>query len=181
MGYSTITQSGFITLGISLANPYATSATLFYMLSYIFMTVGLWAGIILFSNVTKKTNISDFRGLVYSSKSFTLVMAICFLSFAGLPVTAGFIAKIYLFASIIQCADLYIALLGIVLIGVVIGVYAYLRPIKEMFIKDENNFFKSPKFYSPKIAIYICVIITVLLCLMPDKIIQICQLIAYKL
>ena len=135
----------------------------------------------MFTNVTKKTNISDFRGLVYSSKSFSLVMAICFLSFAGLPITAGFIAKIYLFASIIQCSNIYIALLGVILIGYVIGVYTYFRPIKEMFIKEANSFFKSPKFYSPKLALYICVIMTILLCILPDRIVRICQYIAYNL
>ena len=181
MGYSTIAQSGFIILGFCIANPYATSTSLFYMFSYIFMTVGLWAGIILFTNVTKKTNISDFKGLAYSSKSFTLVMTICFLSLAGLPVTAGFLAKIYLFASVVQCSGLYIGLLGFVIIGYLIGIYAYFRPIKEMFVKENNDFFKSPQFYSPKLILYVCVMITVLICLCPDKIIQICQQIAYNL
>ena len=181
MGYSAIAQSGFILIGFCISNPFSVSTSLFYMISYILMSVGLWSAIILFSHVTKKNTIPDLKGLVYSSKSFSLVMAICLLSYAGLPVTAGFLAKIYLFLAIAQCSKLYLLFLIILMFGSVIGIYGYIRPIREMFYRAENNFYKNPKFNSLKLTLYVCSILTIILCVFPDKIIQICQFVAYQL
>ena len=181
MGYSSIAQFGFIILGFCLANPYAVSSSLFYMFSYIFMNVAGWAAVILFNNVTGKNNISDLKGLVYSSKSFSLVWIISLISFMGFPVTAGFWAKIYLYLSVVKCSELYLLLLIITMLGSLIGIYAYLRPIREMFEIEKNDFFKNPKFNTPKLALYVCSIITILICICPERIVRICQYIAYSL
>lgn len=181
MGYSTIAQSGFMIFGFCLATPYSVSASLFYMISYIFMNIGVWAAIILFNNVTHNNLISDLKGLVYSSKSFSLVLGICLLSLAGLPVTAGFFAKLYLFTAMSKFMDLYLVFLAIVMVACVLGVYVYFRPIKEMFYVAENVFYKSTKFYSLKIALYISAIVTILICIFPNILIQICQSISYRL
>ena len=181
MGYSSIAQFGFIMLGFCLANPYATSASLFYMFSYIFMNAAAWAAVILFTNVKGKNNISDLKGIVYSNKSFSLVWIISFVSFMGFPVTAGFWAKIYLYLAVIKCSELYLLLLIITMIGGLIGINAYFRQIREMFEVQENEFFENPKFNAPRLALYICSIITVLVCIYPERIVQICQFIAYKL
>lgn len=181
IGYSTIAQSGFILLGFCIANTYATSSSLFYILSYMFMNIGMWAAFILFNNVTGKEKVSDLKGLVYASRSFSLAWVICILSFAGLPVTAGFLAKIYLFESIAKCSELYLIFLIVILIISAIGVCAYFRPIKEIFCIEKNDFYKNPKLKSPKIVLYICTIITIIMCMVPDAIIQVCQLIAYQL
>ena len=181
MGYSTIAQSGFIMVGFCLANPFAASSSLFYMITYIFMTVGIWSAIILFTHITGKKTIPDLKGLVYSSKSFCLVWAICLISMAGLPVTAGFLAKIYLFLAVAQCSNLYLIFLALIMFGMIIGVYGYFRPIREMFYKTKNEFYKNQNFNSLKLTLYICAITTILLCIFPDKIIQICQFVAYQL
>lgn len=181
MGYSSIAQFGFIMLGFCLANPYAVSSSLFYMFSYIFMNAAAWVAIILFHNATGKNNISDLKGLVYQSKSFSLVWGISLLSYMGFPVTAGFLAKIYLYAAIVKCSELYLVLLAVTLIGSLIGIYAYSRLIREMFEPCENKFFKNPKFSTSKAVLYVCTIITVLICIFPERIVQICQYIAYRL
>lgn len=181
MGYSTIAQSGFMLVGFCLANPFASSSALFYMISYIFMNVGIWSAIILFTHITGKKTIPDLRGLVYSSKSFCLVWVICLLSMAGFPVTAGFLAKIYIFLAVAQCSSLYLLFLALIMIGMIIGVYGYFRPIREMFYKTKNEFYKSPNFNSIKLTLYICAVMTILICICPDKIIQICQFVAYQL
>ena len=181
LGFTTISQAGFMILGFSLSDKYSASTSIFYMFTYIFMTVGVWAAVIMFKNITGKITIPDLRGLVYSNKIFSLMWIICLLSLSGLPVTAGFLAKIYLFLAIAKSSNLYLVFLGLIMLGTVLGVYAYFRPIKEMFYKSDNNFFFHPKFNAAKLTLFICTAITILICIFPDKIIQICQNIAYNL
>ena len=106
------------------------------------MTVGVWVAIILFSHVTGGKTIPDLKGLVYSSKSFSLVWAICFLSMAGLPVTAGFLAKIYVFLAIAQCSNLYLIFLALIMAGSIIGFMRILDLSGKCLQKGKITFIK---------------------------------------
>ena len=181
MGYSFNAQSGFIILGFCLATPYAVSNSLFYILTYIVATFGMYICLneLLIEHRIKEIN--ALKGLVYKNKLLALTITIFLFSLAGLPITAGFLAKIFLFGSIIKCTNLYLAFLGITLPAVVIGIYAYCRPIKSMLETNKNFYITNLKFSLQKLILYTCAIITVLICILPDMIVQICQFIAYQL
>ena len=181
MGYSINVQTGFILLGFCLANPYAVSTSLFYILVCIVSVTGFSVCLKSLLTEGKIKSIPELRGLVYKNKPLAISLTIFLFSFAGLPVTGGFLAKIYIFGAIIKCTNLYLAFLGIIMLATVIGIYAYLRPIKEMFESNEKMYLVKTKFSLQKLTLFISATLLVTLCIIPDKLIQICQFIAYQL
>ena len=181
MGYSVSVQAGFILLGFCISNPYAVSTSLFYILAYIPTIIGFFICLNIFLAEGQIHNISDLKGLAYTNKPLSILFSIFLFSLAGLPVTAGFWAKIYMFEAIIKCTNLYLLFLGIIMIATIIGIFTYLRPIKEMFNKSENIFISSSKLNTQKLLLFVFAIITVAICIFPDKLIQLCQIIAYQL
>ena len=180
-GYSINIQAGFILLGFCIANPYAVSTSLFYIFTYIISTIGIYMCLKLLLVEGKIISVSEIKGLVYKNKTLSLTFTIILFSFAGLPVTAGFWAKIYTFGAIIKCTNLYLAFLGIIMVATVIGIYAYLRPIKEMFEYNRNSNISYTKFNLQNLILCLIAISLIYLCLCPDKLIQISQFIAYQL
>lgn len=177
LGYSSIAHSGFILLGFCSLTHYNISAILFYIFSYIFMNIGVFAATTLFNKSCGKNFISDYKGIYYSRPYFTFALTICLLSLAGIPLTSGFLAKIYLFSAVARSGILYLIFLILSLIGTIIALYAYLRFIKVMFEKDtshEQDIYIDDSSMSIKFILYFCATITVLLCIFARPVIELC-------
>ena len=138
MAYSSIAQAGYMLAGLAIATNMGVSSIIFYLITYLFMNFGVWAAIEMFVNETGRDSIDDFGGLAYQLPLFAFGFTICLLSLAGIPITAGFFSKFYLFQAIISAGTQYIWLLIITLINTIIALYYYLRVIKAMFLKPET-------------------------------------------
>jgi len=167
----------------SLVSVYNFSTVIFYLITYIFMTLGVFAGIIVLENSEFSYNIQELKNYAYIHPCFATQMCICLFGLIGFPITSGFIAKIYLFSALAHAGIVFLPCLALLIIAIGISCYYYLKIIKQMFIKDNDDSVKIIKFkVSTAIStLYLCSIITVLIGLFPSKIIELCQFIAYNI
>lgn len=177
--YSGIIHSGFIILTLSISSVYALSGVIFYLISYIFMNIGIWSASGIFSNEYNSDMINDYKGLFYKHPYFSSAIIICLLSLAGLPPTSGFISKLYIFTAIARGYNIYIVLLFLTMLSAVIGLCAYLKVIKALFEKQTTQFSFTNKLNIRKAVLYVCAFITILICIMPDILIKLSQICAY--
>jgi NAD(P)H-quinone oxidoreductase subunit 2 len=137
LAYSSIAQAGFVIIGLIAGTEAGYSSIVFYLLVYLFMNLGAFTCVILFSLRTGTDRISEYAGLYQKDPLLTLGLSICLLSLGGIPPLAGFFGKIYLFWAGWQ-AGLY----GLVLLGLVTSVasiYYYIRVVKMMVVKEPHE------------------------------------------
>lgn len=137
MAYSSIAQAGYILLGLVIATTMGISSMIFYMIVYLFTNFGTWAAIEIYANQTGNDSIDSLSGLAFKQPVLAGSLTVCLLSLAGIPITAGFFSKFYLFQAIIFSGYQFTWLLIIALINTVIAVFYYLKVVKAMFIRPE--------------------------------------------
>ncbi len=132
LAYSTISHIGFILLGILSGNAFGYAAAFFYTVIYVLMAAGAFGILVLLSTQNKEIDaLADLKGLSKSSPWFALVMLLLMFSMAGVPLTVGFYAKLYILQSLISDGMLWLAILAIIMS--VVGAFYYLRVIKFMY------------------------------------------------
>ncbi|MDB9312142.1 NAD(P)H-quinone oxidoreductase subunit N [Spirulina sp. CS-785/01] len=147
LAYSSIAQAGFVMIGIVAGTNAGYSSMIFYLLVYLFMNLGAFTCVILFTLRTGTDQIADYSGLYQKDPLLTLALSISLLSLGGIPPLAGFFGKIYLFWAGWQ-AELY----GLVLLGLitsVISIYYYIRVVKMMVVKEPQEMSDVVKNYPP--------------------------------
>lgn len=145
LAYSSIGQAGFIMIGLVANTDAGYASMVFYLLVYLFMNLGAFTCLILFSLQTGTDQISEYAGLYQKDPLLTLALTICLLSLGGIPPLAGFFGKLYIFWAGWQ-AGLY----GLVLVGLitsVISIYYYIRVVKMMVVKEPQEMSDSVKKY----------------------------------
>ena len=175
LAYSSIAQAGYILIG--LATP-ATSggpftginAVLIYLFAYIFTNVGAFVTVAAVEQATGSVELKDWSGLVRRQPFLTLVMLIFLLSLAGIPPTAGFIGKFFVFGSAIQVQQYLLALVA--LINAVIAAFYYLNVVRYMFFEPAGDLpaFKVDR--AVQVVLVVAVVMTLLIGLVPGPIIQ---------
>lgn len=131
LAYSSIGHVGYILLGLVAGNRTGVEGVLLYLLVYTLMTSGaflLLAALRREGEAAEK--LEDFRGLLYRNPGMALVMIILLLSLAGLPPTAGFMAKYMIFLSLIQTRQYWLAIVAALYVAV--ALYYYFRIVAEM-------------------------------------------------
>lgn len=132
LAYSSIAQAGYALIGLVTLTQDGSGATLFYLLMYIFTNIAAFGVIIIVSNVTKSDDLKDLSGLNRRSPFLALVMLFAVLSLAGIPPTAGFFGKFFLFRAAVDSGMWWLALIGI--LNAFIGLYYYLTIVKYMYL-----------------------------------------------
>lgn len=136
--FSSISQAGYILLGIITGTPQGMNATVYYVLVYVFSNLAAF-GVI--SAVENKTNgntlISAFNGLYKSNPKLSLIMMLAVFSLGGIPPFAGFFSKFYIFMA--AFSEGQYLLVFIALLNTVISLYYYLLIVKAMFIKEGDE------------------------------------------
>jgi len=133
--YSSIAHLGYLLVIViaaaSVARPLSVEAMSFYMLAYYVMSLSGFAVISAISNSEKELDtLADFRGLFWRNSWLSVVLITVLLSLAGIPLTAGFIGKFYIFTTGVE-GELWF-LLTMLIVGSAIGLYYYLRLIYTM-------------------------------------------------
>jgi NAD(P)H-quinone oxidoreductase subunit 2 len=137
LAYSSIGQAGFVMIGLVAGTDAGYSSMVFYLLVYLFMNLGAFACIILFSLRTGTDQISDYAGLYQKDPLLTLALSVCLLSLGGIPPLVGFFGKIYIFWAGWQAGLYSLVLVG--LLTSVISIYYYIRVVKMMVVKEPHE------------------------------------------
>ncbi len=145
LAYSSIAQAGFVIIGLLAGTDAGYASMVFYLLVYLFMNLGAFACVILFSLRTGTDRISEYAGLYQKDPLLTLGLSICLLSLGGIPPLAGFFGKIYLFWAGWQAGLYALVLLG--LVTSVVSIYYYIRVVKMMVVKEPHEMSESVQNY----------------------------------
>jgi NAD(P)H-quinone oxidoreductase subunit 2 len=149
LAYSSIGQAGFVMIGLVCGTEDGFASMVLYMAAYLFMNLGAFACIILFSLRTGSDRIADYAGLYQKDPLITLGLSLCLLSLGGIPPMLGFFGKIYLFFA--GWADKQYLLVVVGLITSVVSIYYYISVIKMMVVKEPQEASDAVKAY-PEIS-----------------------------
>jgi len=137
LAYSSIAQAGYILIGlVSLAATARSQFTgvnglLLYLFGYLFTNLGVFTAVVAFEHATGSNEIADYAGLWRRAPAMAGLMVVFFLSLAGIPPTAGFVGKLFVFGAAIQRQFYVLALVGV--INSVISVFYYFNVVRHMF------------------------------------------------
>ncbi len=138
LAYSSIAHAGFILVGVVAATRTGVSSVVFYLLAYTFTTLGAFGVILMLRRHDEEVDqIGDLAGLATRSPALAGAMALFMVSLAGLPPTAGFFAKFYVFTAVLDSGHVGVAIVGV--LTTVISVYYYLRVAYAMFIGQSKE------------------------------------------
>ncbi len=130
--YSSISQAGYIMLGVLHGTDAGLTATIYFVLVYVFSNLAAFGVISAVENRSGRTDIAAYDGLYKSNPKLALVMMLAVFSLAGIPPLGGFFSKFFIFAAAAREGD-YV-LVFIALVNTVVSLYYYLRIVKAMFI-----------------------------------------------
>jgi NADH-quinone oxidoreductase subunit N len=165
MAYSSIAQAGYILMGfaasVSGQNSDASSAVLFFILVYVITNLGAFAGIIALANATGGEKIEDFRGLAKRAPLLSAATALCLLSLGGIPPTAGFISKLFIFTAVWGQGLSWLVVIA--LINTVVSLVYYGRLVKVMYFDAplKEDHLTTPMGLSSSIALTTAAVIVI--------------------
>lgn len=143
------------------------------------MNFGVWCASYQFKLNTGSDFIDDYKGLYKKRPYFALAYTICLVSLAGLPVTAGFLSKLYLFSSVIKQGPEFSPVVILLLCFSLLAIFAYFSVIKNIYIASSKLLSFNFKFSVADMLLYLCAFITVFICVAPNSIINLSQIISY--
>jgi NADH-quinone oxidoreductase subunit N len=156
LAFSSVSQVGFILIGISGASQAGTASVVYFVLIYTFSNLGAFGVINLVSALTGKENIDDYKAFYKTNPLLSWVLAISLFSLAGIPPTAGFFGKFFLLMA--GAGQGNYLLITIAALNMVVALYYYLKVVKAIFMDSNENPVKKlivPP--SPKLALFICI------------------------
>jgi NADH-quinone oxidoreductase subunit N len=134
LAYSSVAHAGYVLVALVAGGDSGTSAALFYLLAYTFMNLGAFAVVILVARKGEENlDISGYAGLGFRHPVLGLAMTVFMLSLAGLPPTAGFFGKFYIFSAAVQAGQIPLTVIGV--LNSLVSVYFYLGVVVNMYMK----------------------------------------------
>ncbi len=139
LAYSSVTHAGYILVGVVVGGSVGSATVMFYMLSYAFMNVGAF-GVVAALNRTdgrEGSNLDHFAGLAKLHPALAAVMLMLMLSLAGIPPTAGFFGKFYIFMGAVKANLIWLAIIG--MLNSAVSAYYYLRVAVYMYMREPEG------------------------------------------
>ena len=138
LAYSSIAHAGYLLLAVvSIRAPHSGEAIAFYLAGYLLMTLLSFLVIIVVANATGGDDIAHFRGLGKRAPGLAFALLIAMLSLAGVPLTAGFFGKFFVFAAALEQGHTVLVAIGVVTVGA--GFYYYLKVVRAMYWLEPNT------------------------------------------
>ncbi|MBM4161261.1 MAG: NADH-quinone oxidoreductase subunit N [Ignavibacteria bacterium] len=160
LAYSSIAHAGYMLMGVVVLSDKGIAAVLIYFVVYLLMNLGAFYIVMLIEAKTGSEDIDSYKGLGYRSPFISVAMVIFFISLAGIPPTAGFIGKLFLFAALLDAKWIWLAIVGA--INSVISLYYYVRVVRNMFLRDPEGAKTPIAFSLPQFAILVILVIPTL-------------------
>ena len=136
LAYSSIAHGGYLAMAFLSKADVGIKGLLFYLVAYVLMTAGAF-GVVALAGRRERFLISEYAGLSRENPFLAALLSLFLLSLAGLPGTAGFFGKFYLFAGAIRAGYLGLAIVGI--LTTVVSFYYYLRVIVYMYMREAEE------------------------------------------
>lgn len=137
LAYSSIAHAGYILLAVAVFSNQGLMAVLIYFFIYLFMNLGAFYVVMVIADKIGSENIDEYKGLGASIPFLGVSLAILLISLTGLPPTAGFIAKLYLFIALIDANMIAVAVIAI--LNSVVSLYYYVRVLKNLYLVKSDK------------------------------------------
>jgi NADH-quinone oxidoreductase subunit N len=166
LAYSSIAHAGYLLIGVVCFDVRAIS---FYLVAYLLMTLLSFAVLVIVAQQTGE-EISDFDGLAKRSPFLAFAMLIGMASLAGVPFTAGFLGKFYIFYAAVLQRQIALVVVGVITVGC--GFYYYLKVVRAMYWQSDSNTEAIPVNGLSRVAISALIIATLWLGVYPQPILE---------
>jgi NADH-quinone oxidoreductase subunit N len=166
LAYSSIAHAGYLLIGVVC---FDVRAVTFYLVAYLLMTLLSFAVLIIVAQQTGE-EISDFDGLAKRSPFLAFAMLVGMVSLAGVPFTAGFLGKFYIFYAAILQRQIALVVVGVITVGC--GFYYYLKVVRAMYWQSATNNDMVPVNALSRVAISALIIGTIWLGVYPQPILD---------
>jgi len=166
LAYSSIAHAGYLLIGVAC---FDASAISFYLAAYLLMTLLSFAVLIIVAQQTGE-QIADFDGLAKRSPFLAFAMLIGMVSLAGVPFTAGFLGKFFIFYAAIAQHQTALVVVGVITVGC--GFYYYLKVVRAMYRQSAGTIDRIPVNGISRLAISALIIATILLGVYPQPILD---------
>jgi NADH-quinone oxidoreductase subunit N len=135
LAYSSISHAGYMLLGLIAGEGHGLQGVYVYVMVYTFMNLGAFLVVVALrrANIIGE-DLDDFAGLMHKSPAYAVLMLIFLLSLAGIPPTAGFIGKYYIFLGLVETGHYGLAIVGVLYVAV--AIYYYFKIVRSMFIRE---------------------------------------------
>lgn len=173
LAYSSIAQAGYILMGLAASNEIGIQAVFIYLTTYLFTNLGAFLTLSIIEQSEGNTLLSSFDGLSKRSPGLAAAMTIFLLSLAGIPPLAGFLAKWYVFASVMQGKFLVLAVSAA--LNSAIAGYYYFKIVRAMYLTGSQKTQPILAGSFVRIAVLVALFGTLLIGFFPSPIISIIQ------
>jgi len=171
LAYSSIAHAGYMLLGIIAGTADGMASVLNYMLIYGFMNIGAFAVVIMLrSEGFKGDNISDYEGLSKTHPMAAALMLVFMFSLTGIPPTAGFMGKFYIFMSAINAGYTWLVIIAVIFSA--ISAYFYLRIVMYMYMKEPRETVQLSTSNGLGLALAITVIAVLAIGVLPSSVVN---------
>ena len=159
LAFSSISQAGYIMLGIIAVNVMGMSSMIYSVLVYIFSNLAAFGVIAAIERQTDKVTMDDYNGLFKTNPWLAFTMMLAMFSLGGIPPFAGFFSKFFIFVGACHQGSVAIyALVLIALVNTIISLYYYLLVVKAMFLRQDDCVIPTIKsHWTERLGLILCV------------------------
>ena len=174
LAYSSISHAGYMLLGLIAGNDTGINGIAVYVMVYTFMNLGAFLVIVaLRRQGIIGEDLDDIAGLMHKSPGYAVLMLIFLLSLAGIPPTAGFLGKYYIFLSLIQTR--HYALAVVATLYVAVAIYYYFKIVRSMFIREATEKAPLASSLGLRVAVYASGLLTLAIGVYPEPFLRLAQ------
>ena len=138
LAYSSIAHVGYMLVGVVAGGSLGNGSVLFYLLVYTFTTAGAFGAVLLLErNGREAVQLADYGGLATRHPVLAVALSVFLLSLIGIPPTAGFVGKFYLFGAAVKSGYVWLAVIGV--LNSAVAAYYYLRLIVFMYMREPEG------------------------------------------
>ncbi len=171
LAYSGISHAGYMLLGLVAGNDTGLKGIGVYLVVYTFMNLGALLVIVAMrrANILGE-DIDDLAGLMHRHPVYAIFMLVFLLSLAGIPPTAGFLGKYYIFLALVETGHYYLAVIATLYVAV--AIYYYFRIVRSMFVREETEPAPLTTSLGLRIALGVTGALTLLIGIYPEPVLR---------
>jgi NADH-quinone oxidoreductase subunit N len=170
LAYSSIAHAGYALIGVVAGGTLGSASVMLYLMIYLFMNMGAFGVIILLSKGGVGDDIKDYTGLARRAPLPAFLMLVFMFSLTGIPPTAGFIGKFYLFMAAIQNGYTFLAIIGLIFSAV--SAVFYLRVVMVMYMREPEREFSFASSAALPIALAVALVAVISLGVFPAPLVD---------
>ncbi|PKB65853.1 MAG: hypothetical protein BZY82_06940 [SAR202 cluster bacterium Io17-Chloro-G3] len=187
LAYSTIAHAGYMLVGFAVTMGQqemapvglGPSGVLFYLVAYAFTNLAAFFAIMALTNRSGSEDINSLAGMARRGPIVSFVLAFAFVSLIGIPPTAGFMGKLYLFNAAVQSGLVWLAIVGVV--NSVISSYYYLKVVRIMYVSTTEEQETIESSLAVRVALGVTSVATLFLGIFPGTLLRITELVSTSL